>query len=102
MDREKRYFGGWWLWITLLLALSILIIGLVGYVTIAGRTVGERIIFEQSFQRKAGDRERFRLLQAELANIEQQLKRTDLTEGQRANLRGQRSALKIRLQATGD
>ena len=64
-----------------------------------GRTVVERKVFENSYQYQAGAKEQIAIMEAQLAEINAQLANPNLDDETKADLRAQRSALKIRLNA---
>ena len=61
--------------------------------------VGQRIIFENSFQYQQARDLEITTYEAQLAEIDVQLRRTDLTEGTRSNLEAQASGLRILIDA---
>lgn len=64
---------------------------------IIGRTVVEREVFENSYQRSTSLQERIAVERATLAEIERKLRSPDLDPSIRANLEAQASASRIRL-----
>lgn len=97
MDGEKKAFGKWWIWVLLLVIVSILALGATGFLTRFGSTVAERVIFENSFQRNAAEAERIQQLEAELVGINARLRGGDLSETQRNDLEAQRAAVEFQL-----
>lgn len=94
---EKRFFAGWWLWITLLLVVSTIVFGALNALGIIGRTAVERVVFEQSYQRKAGDNAKLNTFIAEKASLESQLRRNDLSSAQRSDYEAQLAAINIQI-----
>lgn len=93
IDKDKREFGGWWLWIVFLMLLSVAaFFGL----RMAG-VFGERIVFENSYQKAASDDDKMRNLRAELASINAQLRRSDLTQQERSSLEAQKAGIEFQL-----
>jgi hypothetical protein len=68
-DKEKQEFGKWWIFITSLFALSLVMIVLLTYFGILGKTFVEEQVFSNSFQRKAGLDEEKARYEAELAKV---------------------------------
>ncbi len=99
VDRDKREFGGWWLWVTLLIAVSV---GVFVFTGAAGKlfvTAVEREVFEQSYQRSAAEEARYNTLTAELAGVQARLSSGEsLTDVQRDDLSAQAAALQIQIQ----
>lgn len=65
-----------------------------------GRTVVERKVFEQSYQRSAALESQIATDEATLAEIERKLTNPNLDENTRFNLEAQASAARVRLQTT--
>lgn len=99
METEKKYLGGWWLWILLLIVVTIVVLfslrstGLVGYTWI------ERQVFEQSYQKQAGESAKLATFKATKASLETQLRRTDLSAAQRADFEAQLAAIDVQIGA---
>ena len=100
MDGEKREFGAWWIWILFLIVISIPVIWGLNAAGLIGHTIVERKVFEESYQKKAGDRARLNTYRASEAMLLRRLQDTTLTEGQRANLQSQLDAVRIRINST--
>lgn len=94
---EKTEFGGWWLWVTLLSAISIVVLFGLNAAGLFGRTILERKIFEQSYQRQTGQAERLATFQAQLSEINARLA-GQLPAQTRADLEAQKSAINIQIQ----
>lgn len=99
IDRDKRAFGGWWLWVLALSALSAIALTALSYAGLFGRTVIERKIFENSYQYQQGNKERSAIMEAQLAEIRGKLSAPGLDATTRANLEAQASATRIQLNA---
>lgn len=78
----------------LIIALALLLFGL----NYAG-VIGERFIFENSFQYQEARDLEISNYEAQLVEIETQLRRTDLTAGTRKNLEAQAAAIRVRIKA---
>lgn len=98
IDSEKRAFGGWWLWILLLIVVTVVVFFGLRFTGV----VGERIIFEQSFQRQATEDARRDALRAELTAIETRLRSGELSDTQRADLEAQAAGVRYQLNSMGD
>jgi hypothetical protein len=98
MDNEKKEFGKWWIWVLFLLALTIISFSALNYLGIIGKTVVERKVFEQSYQRSESLKSEIATYEAQLAMIEAQLS-GDLEPLTRANLNAQVRSIKILLSA---
>lgn len=64
-----------------------------------GRTVVEREVFEQSYQRSESIKAQIATDEAALAEIERKLRNSNLDANTRANLEAQASAARVRIQA---
>lgn len=102
MDGEKKIFGGWWLWVLLLVVISVVALGVLGSgMRIFGVAV-EREIFEQSYQRSAAETARLNILNAELVGARSRLQQGSLTATQEADLRAQIAGLEAQIRATSE
>jgi biopolymer transport protein ExbB/TolQ len=96
---EKREFAGWWMWILLLLVISAIVFTGLRYVGLVGQTMIERKVFEESYQRSAGDEAKLNTFRASMAEIESQLRRDDLSASTRADYEAQLAAIRIQINA---
>lgn len=101
LDTEKTYFAGWWFWIVMLVFLSSIIFAGLRAGGLIGMTAMERAVFTQSYQKAAGDTAAIARNTATLAKINAQLTDRTLGEATRANLKGQKAQIEIRLNALG-
>lgn len=86
---------------------SLVFIGLMVLISIVGAvlnfggryfgTVGERVIFEESYQRSAGQETMKRNLEGELATINRLLNSSTLTDTQRADLLANKAGIQHQL-----
>ena len=97
MTEEKKEFGRWWVYTLSLIIVSIIIFIILGYFGKAGSTIVEREVFENSYQKVAGDNARNKMYRAQLASIEVKL-RGSLDTQTRNNLLAQKAMLEIQLQ----
>ena len=94
---EKTEFAGWWIWILLLLVLSVIVFTGLSYAGLVGKTIIQREVFEQSYQRQAGDSAKLNTFLASKAEIEAQLGRNDLSSSQRADYMAQLAAIRVQI-----
>lgn len=99
MEAEKRYFGGWWIWILVLIVLTLIVLFGLRSAGLIGWTIVERKVFEESYQKKAGDSAKLATFKAQRLSIEIQLRRTDLTAAERTDLEAQLAAINIQIGA---
>lgn len=97
MDSEKKFVGGWWMWILLLMIVSGVVLTGLNYVGLVGRTVVERKVFENSFQSSEARKAEVATYHATLSEIERKLATSKISEGTRANLEAHASGLRIQL-----
>jgi len=96
MDKDKKEFGKWWVWILLLVVISLIVIGVTRYAGLWGQTVAERVIFENSFQYKEARKTEIATFEAQLAEITHKLT-GNIDDHTRNNLEAQAAALRIQL-----
>ncbi len=66
---EKKEFAGWWLWILVLVVITTIIFSFLTF----GSTIMERMVFENSYQKQAGDQKQLNTWRAQLAAINSKL-----------------------------
>ena len=96
MESEKKYLGGWWMLILLLIVLSSVIFGVLNMAGLIGKTVVERVVFEQSFQYSEGMKQRAAVLEANIAEIDMLIA---TGQGDQEQLLAQKSVLRVQLNA---
>ncbi len=99
MDTEKKEFGKWWIWILLLIIVSISALSVTGYM---GKWFGvtmEREIFESSYQKTAADSAKAKAYKAQLAQINVKLNSDTLDSSTRTNLEAQKAMIEVQLQS---
>lgn len=89
-----KMFG---IWAGILIALVLL-----AFVLNFAGVLGERIIFENSFQYQEARKSAITTYEAELEQIRVQLMRTDLDDNTRANLQAQEASIRVLLKAERD
>lgn len=99
MDQEKKEFGSWWVWVLVLSAISIVVLGALSAAGVFTGTIIERKVFENSYQRTEGLKARIATYEAQLAEIVGQLARGDLDASTRSGLEAQAAAIRIQLRA---
>ena len=98
-DQEKKFVGGWWMWVLALFVVTAIVVFGLRAVGLIGYTALEREVFEQSYQKQAGDTARRDMLKAQLAGVNAQLRRSDLSDAMRGNLEANKAALEVQLNA---
>jgi hypothetical protein len=101
MDKEKKEFSKWWILVLCLVVSSSVILTVLNYVGVIGRTVVEREVFENSYQYTSGQRARANMMNAQLTEIGIQLSNTELDQTTRKNLEAQAAAIRVQLNTIG-
>ena len=87
-----------------LFLIVVIVLSIVGFglrsMGVFGKTVVERKVFEQSYQRSEALKSQIATDEATLAEIERKLLNTNLDENTRHNLEAQASAARIRINTT--
>ena len=96
MEQEKKYVGGWWIWIIVLLVFTSIIFTGLRYAGMIGGTIVERKVFEQSYQRSESVKTEVATFEATLAEIEHKLSGS-IPEQTRTELEAQASSIRIML-----
>ena len=96
METEKKYFGGWWVWILVLIIPTILIFTALNYAGIIGHTIVEREVFENSFQYSESRKSEIATYEAQLSEISAQLS-FDIDTQTRAQLEAQAASIRVLL-----
>jgi len=94
MQSEKKFVGAWWMWILLLTMLSGIMLGVLNMAGSIGKTVVERVVFEQSFQYSEGMKQRAATLEANIAEIDMLIA---TGQGNQEQLLAQKSVLRVQL-----
>jgi hypothetical protein len=97
MEQEKKYLGGWWVWICILLVGTVIVFSLLRYAGLIGGTIVERKVFENSFQYSEARKSEVATFQAQLVEIDRKLSNPEIDANTRSNLEAQASALRIQL-----
>lgn len=99
MDTEKKEFAGWWLWVLLLVIVSIGALSITGFGSRFLSVTADRVIFENSYQKSAADKAKQSALQSQLSEIEARLRSSNLTDEMRVDLEAQASGMRVQLNA---
>jgi len=95
MEQYKKYFGGWFVWIVFLFIITgIIFIGL-SYFGIIGKTIVERKVFENSYQKQEADKTASTVYDSQLSMLRARLNNPSLTPGNRAEILAQIDAIII-------
>ena len=97
LNRPKRFVAGWFFWFVLLMVGASVIFGGLRAVGLIGQTAVERMVFEQSYQRQAGDNAKLNTFLAEKAALESLLRSQSITDAERADYQAQLSAINIQI-----
>lgn len=98
MEAEKKYFGGWFMWILFLMVVAGIILTTLGYMGKFTGTVVERKVFENSYQYSEARKGEIAVFQAQLAEIESQLL-TEQDPAIRQELESKAAAIRVQLAA---
>ena len=97
MEKEKKYFAGWFFWILLIMIVAGIVLTSLNYVGLIGKTVVERKVFENSFQYSEARKSAVAGYQAQLVEIDRKLMSPTLNTQTRTTLEAQASGLRILL-----
>lgn len=97
IDKEKRDFGKWWVWVLFLTVISALTFFTLSAVGLIGQTAIQREVFEQSYQRSAAEDAKLATFKAERIAIQAQLRRSDLGPSLRADYEAQLAAINFQI-----
>jgi len=96
MDSDKKEFGKWWMWVLLFVVISVIVLSFLSYAGMIGRTVVERKVFEESYQRSESYKSQIATYEAQLAEISSKLSGS-LDKSTRQNLKAQASSIRVML-----
>ena len=97
MEKEKKYFAGWWVWVFLLIVTSGIILTGLSYVGIIGKTIVEREVFENSFQYSEARKTEQATFKAQLSEINYKLSCESIDSELRSNLEAQAASIRVLL-----
>lgn len=95
MEKEKKYFGKWWLWILLLMVMTGIVLGVLNSVGMLGQTIVERKVFENSYQKHEADKTASTVYAAQLAQLRSRLNNPNLTNADISEIKAQIDAITI-------
>lgn len=95
---EKRFVGGWWMWILLLVSVTLVVLGILRSIGMFTSTIVERKVFENSFQYSESRKSELAIWKKELMNIETLLRSPHITEKQKWDLQARKNALNIMIE----
>jgi hypothetical protein len=96
---SKVSVTGWFFFILVLVIVAGVTLTALSYAGVIFRTKLERKVFEESYQFKAGQRQKISIFEAQLAEINAQLGDPSLTPGQKYQLKSKRAAIRVQLRA---
>lgn len=99
MGAERKEGTRWWFWALGLVVVTTIVFAVLGYVGVFTRTVVERKVFEQSYQRSEGLKQEISIYEAQIAELEGQLVNPAIDASTIANIHAQLSAIRVRLAA---
>ncbi len=95
MEAEKKYFGGWFMWIVFLMIGAGIVFGGLRSVGMIGQTVVERKIFENSYQKSEADKMARVTYDSQLAILRARLGNHELYNGARIEIQAQIDSINI-------
>ncbi len=98
MENEKKELGKWWVWILLLVVISIAALSVLTYFGKIGSTVVENEVFKRSYQRQSGLAAEHARYEAELAKVNSLLS-SESDNGTIRALKAQKAMLEVQLTA---
>lgn len=93
---EKLEATGWWIWAVAMLVILVVVVGGLNAAGIIGKTWVERKVFEQSYQRSEGLKERIATFEAQLAEINARLA-ANPNQSTTQSLMAQKAAITVQL-----
>lgn len=95
METEKKYFGGWWVWVVFLFIVTAIVLFGMNSIGIIGKTVVERKVFENSYQKQASDNDALTTYSAQLAQLRAKLNNPNLDDGTKVEIQAQIDSINI-------
>ena len=95
METEKKYFGGWYVWILFLMIIGGIILTGLNYAGMLGRTIVERKVFENSYQKSESDKTARNTYDSQLTVLRARLSNTDLSKTTRSEIQAQIDSIRI-------
>lgn len=97
MDQDKKHFASWWFWVLMLIVITSVILGMTGTFGKIFGVMVEREVLVRSHQYKEARNSEMATYEAQIAELEGQLNRSDLSEGEKAKIEGQITSINILL-----
>ena len=94
---EKKAITSWWIYATILLVVTNVVLITLKYSGLVGSTMVERKVFQNSYQKQAGDKARLATYKAQLAAINSKL----TISPNDANLLAQKAMLQVQINSQG-
>ena len=96
-DIEAKGIFSYWAKFTIgFIILISIMLGIMNAIGLFGKTAVQAAVFQNSYQKKAADDSAIKAINAQLAEINYQLNRSDLSENDRADLEASAAALRVR------
>ncbi|MBV5346777.1 hypothetical protein JZU46_00935 [bacterium] len=97
IDKEKKEFGAWWMWLLCLVIVTSIAFGFLNSVGLIGRTIVEREVFTRSQQYTEARKTEIATFEAQLVEIERLLRNPTTTPDMKANLEASAAGLRVQL-----
>ena len=96
---EKKYISSYaWYFVWLIIAILI-VFGVLNALGKVGSTATEAAVFQNSYQKQAADSSAQKMYKSQMAEVQYQLSRGDISDETRHNLEKQASALRVQMNA---
>jgi len=96
-DKEKKEFGKWWIWLLVLVVITVIAAMGLRAAGIIGGTVLEREVFKRSYQRTEGLKSQIATYEAQIASINVKLADPNLEPGVKRSLQATKAGIEIQL-----
>ena len=97
MFKEMKEMSLWFIFGIGLIAIAIIVFSIMGYMGRYTKTVVERKVFEQSYQKQSADKNREKNYRAQLAKINVMLNDPNISEDRKNNLLAQKAMIEVQL-----
>ncbi len=95
-EREaKGFIINWWKFGLTMVVLTLIVIGILNAMGKFGSAAVNTAVFQNSYQKKSADSAADRKYKAQLAEINHQLHRADITDEHRENLEAQAASIRV-------
>lgn len=99
ISQDKKEVAGWWMWVLGLMVITIAVLGVTGAFSRFFGVAVEREVLVHSHQYKEARNSEIATYEAQIAELEGQLDRSDLTESDKAKINGQIRSIEILLRS---